>query len=110
MKMLRAPPGCATVNLRGGYVNVFFQKVQFAQSIMQLDLGHHIGLVPVFWGQPALGDHALGSEVDDVSGPPGLDQLHQAIQVMVQVRLFEAEPLLPGGQPFIGQEDRVRFV
>jgi hypothetical protein len=74
-------------------VNVPADEVEFPEALVEADVGDDVGLVPVVRVQPALGDHALGGEIDDVVRAEFL-RLHggDAVGVVIEVELLEAEP------------------
>lgn len=93
--------GAAAVNLGGGNVHIALQEIAFAQHIVQLDSGHHIGHEPVLGVLPALPHHALGGEVDHMFWPDRMQQLGDVLQVLVQVQHVEGEPAVVA--PLVGQ-------
>ena len=55
----------AAVHFGRADVDVFFEPSAAAQRLVQAEVRHDVGLVPVLWVEPTLGDHALGSKVDN---------------------------------------------
>lgn len=106
----------AAVDLRCRDVYVLLQKGALAQGIVQGDLRHHVGAVPVGGIQPAFGHHALGGEVDDVGRTLGVNQGEQLVELTIEVDgpvdevvvvCQSLAPIVPG--PAIRQEDVFGF-
>ncbi len=55
--------GAAPINFWGGHMEIFFQSIPLAELLVESDIRHHIGLVPMDGSQPAFRHHALGRKV-----------------------------------------------
>ena len=90
------------------YINILLEKWQFTQLIVQPDLAHHIGLVPVFWNSPALGHHTLGGGINHVFRPKFLGEHNQFINLTIKINLSKAE-LIGSWESSIREKNYVRF-
>ena len=110
-RVLGDDAGGGAVHLGRAHVNVFFQPGAAAQCLVQAQVGHDVGLVPMLGIEPALGDHALGGKVDHHRRGKSIERGHQAVGIGVEIGLHEAPARLRlGGQPAVGQKTRRRLV
>jgi hypothetical protein len=75
-------------------VDVFLQKIQLPQLVVQLDVRHDVGLVPVVRVLPTFGYHGLSCEIDYIGGAEIFDFLDYLFGVMIQVQLPEQKTIV----------------
>ena len=79
------------IDFRRGDMNIGIEEIDLTKPFLQAHQGDDIGHHPVIGIGPAFGDHALCGEVDDAVRPALGDQLHQRIEVMIEVDTMEGK-------------------
>ena len=103
-------PRARTVDFGGRYVKVFPQGIHLPQLVVQPDVCHDIGLVPVVGVLPTFSNHGLSREVYDVRGLEVFDLVDDFVGMVVQVQLakLKAVPYSTcrgGGKPCFPAND-----
>ena len=103
--------GTAAIDLGSRDVDVFFEARHFPEPVVQADVGHHVGLIPMIRMLPTFGHHALRGKVDHVGRTEFGGRVEQFRRVEIKIKLGEAKaghffrcPL-----PAIRQENLVRL-
>src|SRR5579875_889156 len=100
--------GCAAIDLGRRDVDVAVEKIELAQLVMEPHGRDDVRHEPVIRILPALTDHALSGEIDDVTRPLLAYQSGDGIEVAIEVEGMEAEGRLTVG-PAIGEKRMMRL-
>ena len=89
-------------------MHVLREEVAVRAVARGADRRYDIGHKPVIGIFPALADHALRSEIDDVRGLFLTDQIRQGVEIGIQIALIKPEICAFIG-PAVGKECAMRF-
>ena len=71
------------IDLRSRNMDVFANEIVLAKLVVQANVRQNVGLIPMLWIKPAFSHHALGGEVEDIIGTPGLDEAGDSVRVLI---------------------------
>ena len=72
-------------------MDILLKVWKLTELIVQPNLAHYIGLIPVLRNLPTLRDHALGSEIDHVLRLEFLGKGNKLIELFVEVNLSKSK-------------------
>src|SRR5207237_1002022 len=84
-------PAAASINFRRGNVDILLQEIEPAETIVKLHVSDDVRLIPMLGMKPALRDHALRGEVNDVVRFEIADAFRGLVHVAIQVELLKAK-------------------
>ena len=103
--------GTAPINFWGGHMQIFFQPIPFAELLVESDIRHHIGLVPMHGSQPTFRHHALGRKVRHPSEILFPGQAADLLRLFIQIHSQKRKLLKPFGRtPVVRQENGIQFI
>jgi hypothetical protein len=102
-------PATAAINLGSRDMDILLEEIEMAKSIVEAHVRDDVRLIPVLGMQPALRDHALGNEINDVIGLEIADAPDRPVEVVVEIELLEAEISAGTIGPFVRKKHRIQF-